>query len=157
MIIILVLKNEIKQKKIKRVQSKSDLILTKQSFRDTAVREKSKSDLILTKYSFRDTAVREKSKSELILTKQSFRDTAVREKSFLLLISQQNILNKILENAFVSICYSCVLFYRPSGKKTFFQANLPMPTPSIYVRNFAFGQCVVCIVSNKNQIHFIKF
>ena len=80
----------------------------------------------------------------------------------LLLISQQNILNKSCKEYF----YACLLFLYFFvglkllglwGKNLFFGVFAKAYFYSIHVRHFAYGQCIVYIVSNKRTRAFFKF
>ena len=86
------------------------------------------------------------------------------KKSFLLLIMQQNLLNKSCRNAFLSICNSCDSFV---GLKLL---GLWRETPVFWpiclsllllqytcYRHFALGECIVYIVSNKRTERFFIF
>ena len=85
------------------------------------------------------------------------------EKAFLLLISQQDVLNKSCKECFCKYLLFLWFFVglkclRLWGKNLFLglyaKANFSY---NIHVRNFTLGQCIVYIVSNKSTERFFKF
>ena len=78
----------------------------------------------------------------------------------LLLISQQNMLNKICSEcvfyAFVNLVFCKPKIFRPIREKTVFVILFAKAYSSynMHVRHFAFGQCNAYIISYYRSLHF---